>query len=264
MAEQRCKIAVWQEVFQSVVEVQRRFRAVYGQHYTPDRNTIVATHRKFMETGSVKDKPRSGRPRCGRSEENIETVREALAQSQGKSIRRAAVELNISVTSIQRILRRDLKLYPYKIQIVQKLEPQRILRRDLKLYPYKIQVVQKLEPQDYDCRVEMCETLLHHYERDPLILEHMWFSDEALFHLSGRVNRHNTRIWGTHNPMEIREHERDTPKLVVWCAISSAGLIGSGPQCACAYDPGFGRGVMSATRAVSSLPTFVVDESNHA
>ena len=72
----------------------------------------------------------------------------------------------------------------------------------------------------------MCETLLHHYERDPLILEHMWFSDEALFHLSGRVNRHNTHIWGTHNPMEIREHKRDTQKLVVWCAISSAGLIG--------------------------------------
>ena len=72
----------------------------------------------------------------------------------------------------------------------------------------------------------MCETLLHHYEADPALLERLWFSDEALFHLSGRVNRHNIRFWGTENPVEVREHLRDSPKLVVWCAMSSVGLIG--------------------------------------
>ena len=87
-------------------------------------------------------------------------------------------------------------------------------------------MVQSLEPQDYDLRKEMCETLLHHYEADPALLERLWFSDEALFHLSGRVNRHNIRFWGTENPVEVREHLRDSPKLVVWCAMSSVGLIG--------------------------------------
>jgi len=51
-------------------------------------------------------------------------------------------------------------------------------------------------------------------------------SDEAVFHLSRRVNRHNTQIWGTENPKVIEEKERDSPKLVVWCAISAKGIIG--------------------------------------
>ena len=46
------------------------------------------------------------------------------------------------------------------------------------------------------------------------------FNDEATFYLSGKVNRHNARIWGTENPHEIVEHVRDSPKLIVLCAIS--------------------------------------------
>ena len=42
----------------------------------------------------------------------------------------------------------------------------------------------------------------------------------------GRFNWHSNRIWGLGNPAEIHEHKRDMPKLFVWCAISSAGLIG--------------------------------------
>jgi len=72
----------------------------------------------------------------------------------------------------------------------------------------------------------MCETLLYHYENDPSILDNIWFSDEAVFHLSGRVNRHNTWICGTENPKVIEEKERDSPKLVVWCPISAKGTIG--------------------------------------
>ena len=187
--EQRCKIAARMEVLQSVTTVQRQFQALYGPHHALDRSTILNTHRKFMETGSLMDRPRSGRLRSGQSEENVAAVREASDLSQGKSIRRASAELNISATSIQRILWHGLRLFPYKIQ-----------------------VVQKLEPQDCDSRMEMCETLSD--QRDRSILE-QWFSDEAIFHLSGRVNWHNTPIWGLCNPMQIHEHERDMPKLIV-------------------------------------------------
>jgi len=72
----------------------------------------------------------------------------------------------------------------------------------------------------------MCETLLNHYENNSSILDNIWFSDEAVFHLAGRVNRYNSRIWRTENPKVIEEKERDSPKLVVWCAISSKGIIG--------------------------------------
>jgi hypothetical protein len=52
------------------------------------------------------------------------------------------------------------------------------------------------------------------------------FSDDATFHVSGTVNRHNCRIWGSENLHVAREYERDTPKLNVWCGLTSAGVIG--------------------------------------
>ena len=52
------------------------------------------------------------------------------------------------------------------------------------------------------------------------------FTDEATFHLSGKVNRHKVRIWGTENPREIEENVRDSPKLIVFGAVSSVKVYG--------------------------------------
>ena len=113
--EMRCKIAVWQEAYRSVRQTQCLFNKGYGINSAPTRRTIYAIHCKFMEIGSVVDAQRSGRPRSGRSEENIRVLEEAYALSQGKSMRRAAVELEISRSSIQRMLRKDIKAFPYKL-----------------------------------------------------------------------------------------------------------------------------------------------------
>ena len=78
-----------------------------------------------MKSGFVMDSPRSERPRGGQSEENVGTVREACHLSQGNSIQRKLSELNISTTSIQRILKRvELRLFLCKIPIFQELERQ--------------------------------------------------------------------------------------------------------------------------------------------
>jgi hypothetical protein len=52
------------------------------------------------------------------------------------------------------------------------------------------------------------------------------FSDEASFHLSGKVNRHNVRIWGTENPRATVQHIRDSLNVNVFCAISSRKVYG--------------------------------------
>jgi hypothetical protein len=61
---------------------------------------------------------------------------------------------------------------------------------------------------------------------DDSFLPCLIFSDEATFHLRGKVNRHNVCIWGTQNPRETVEHERDSPKLNVFCAISQTKVYG--------------------------------------
>ena len=58
------------------------------------------------------------------------------------------------------------------------------------------------------------------------ILDDICFSDEAVFHLSRRSNRHNTRIKVTENSKAILKKERDLPRLVVWCAIFAKYIIG--------------------------------------
>ncbi|PNF32531.1 hypothetical protein B7P43_G02454 [Cryptotermes secundus] len=68
-------------------------------------------------------------------------------------------------------------------------------------------------------RVEFCDAMLRNME-DDRFLPHLIFSDEATFHLSGKVYRHNVRIWRTQNPRKTVEHEPDSPKVNVFCAIS--------------------------------------------
>ena len=64
-------------------------------------------------------------------------------------------------------------------------------------------------------------------ENDDDLLAKIIFSDEATFHLSGKVNRFNVRIWGSENPHAILEFECDSPNLNVFCAVSKQNL----------YDP---------------------------
>jgi hypothetical protein len=46
------------------------------------------------------------------------------------------------------------------------------------------------------------------------------YSNESTFHVSGKVNTHNCRIWGSENPRVFLEHVRDSPKVNVFCALS--------------------------------------------
>jgi len=56
--------------------------------------------------------------------------------------------------------------------------------------------------------------------------EKVQFSDEVTFHVSCAVNRHNIRIWGSENPHACVEHQRDSPRVSVFCAISSQKVYG--------------------------------------
>jgi hypothetical protein len=52
------------------------------------------------------------------------------------------------------------------------------------------------------------------------------FSDETTFYVSGRVNRHTCRIWGSENPHVIREIERGSANANVWYALSCSEVLG--------------------------------------
>ena len=74
-----------------------------------------------METGTLLHKPRSGRPRT--CEEDNKRIHQSFSRSPRKSIRTAFVELQVPKSTIHKVLHKKLRLYAYKIQLLQALKP---------------------------------------------------------------------------------------------------------------------------------------------
>ena len=70
---------------------------------------------------------------------------------------------------------------------------------------WSIQLLQALILDDKAFRLQFCTEMQHHLEED-CFPGNLIFSDEATFHLHGKVNRHNVRIWGTEKPHVAIEH----------------------------------------------------------
>ena len=104
----------------SDVQTQRNYRSKYGRDL-PSRPSIRLWHKKFMDTGTVFDTRRSGRPRT--SEENIERVRQAFQHSPMKSIRTAARQLELPRSTVHKVLHKNLRLYAYKVQMLKAFQP---------------------------------------------------------------------------------------------------------------------------------------------
>lgn len=200
--EERRKVAAWMEVFGSPSVVRNKFQQWF-QKDPPSRLTIRRIHEKFERTGAVTNdcKGNSGRPRSIRTEDNIINVQGTMINSPKKSSTRVAMETGIARTSVLRILHLDLGMKPYHIQMVQ-----------------------ALSDADKIARVRAAEVFLEMTNIDPNVV--FFMSDEATFHVSGNVNKHNCVIWGTYNPHDRREHTRSSPKVNVWCGISKFGVLG--------------------------------------
>jgi hypothetical protein len=59
--------------------------------------------------------------------------------------------------------------------------------------------------------------------------EHRGFGVAAFlknFHLSGTVNKQNFRYCVAENPRELHARPLHSPKVTVWCTLSSIGVIG--------------------------------------
>ena len=77
----------------------------------------------MKETDILIDKPKREKLKTVRTLENIAAVPESVCQAPSTSIHRRSQQLNISETSLRRILHKDLGTTPYKVQLVQQLKP---------------------------------------------------------------------------------------------------------------------------------------------
>lgn len=187
----------------SISNTRRKLCQEFGLKNVPSINCIRNVIMKFEEFGVVTDIPKCGRPQNVRIPENIAKVRESVESNPGISIRRRSQELDISQTSLQRILKLELHMKPYKIQLVQEL-----------------QII------DHQKRLNYSNSILKLHDQNVDFLRNLIMSDEAHFHLNGYVNKQNCRIWGTENPLSVCESPLHPPRLTVWCGIWAGGVLG--------------------------------------
>lgn len=185
-----------------------------------DRRTVGRLINRFKETGSVADLPRSGRPKTATDLMSTQIVLETLSASPKKSTRKLSQEAGVSQSSVWRILHKH------------------------HFHPYKVHLVQELHGDDTDRRKQFCEWFLAETDRSIL------FSDEAMFYLSGHVNRHNCRYWSDKNPHWAEDsHVQTDPRIMVWAGIWEDKLFG----------PYFFDGNVTGESYLHMLSTFLMD-----
>jgi len=185
----------------SVVTMQRTFCAKYAKD-PPTHKTIRAWYKQFTETGCLCKQKSSGHPLT--AEDDAERVRASFLHSPKNQ--------------------QELQLRSYRFQ-KQKCGGFCVSKRVV-FKPYHIQMAQQLLDEDHSHWLHFCLQLQDLMSSDDHFLEKVQFSDGVTFHVSGAVNHRNVRIWDSENPHANVEHQRDSPKVSVFCAISSQKVHG--------------------------------------
>ena len=176
----------------NVAECVRKLRTDFGRRKAPSAQYVRYLVKKVKETGILIDKSKREKPKTVRTPENIAAVAESMCEAPSSSIHRRSQELNISETSLRRILHKDLGMKPYKVQLVQKLKPID-------------------HPMCFRFAKWTCDRLTEDADYGQKII----FSVEAHFDLGGYVNKQNCCIWGTEIPYAYIEKPTHPKRVTV-------------------------------------------------
>lgn len=176
------------------------------QRFEPDgisRQYISYTIKRWRETGTTDDRPRCGGPRTARTPQLVHKVRERFRRKRRRSVRKLAEKLGKPLRTIQRIVKEDVGLKPYKLQKV-----------------HGLSAAQK------EKRLVRCKRLLRRSEKNRV--NSIVFSDEKIFTVEEKLNKQNDRIYAASVediPEEMRTvpHFQSPSSFMVWAAVSAQG-----------------------------------------
>lgn len=157
------------------IECWHHLRRVYGEE-TVSKPTMRRWHIRFNEGDGltpVTDLARSGRPREQRTEEKVEAVRRCITNDHWSTLRNAADDANISVTTAHRIVKQDFKLQ----------------RKVAKFVPQVLTLDQKR------MRVRCCTLNLERLKADPYLLDKVICGDESPVYLHDPENKFESSAW---------------------------------------------------------------------
>ena len=151
----------------------------------------------IRDTGSIELNAPPGRPRTIRTRESIQKVKTRLNIKKPVSTRKLSRELNISRTSVRRILKDDLALRPYK-KIV---EP-------------------RLTDEHKKKRKTFSNWIRTNFRKEDSM---------KMFDIDGIYNSQNDRVWAAsrvdaNKKGDVKEKRKFPKKVMVWLAVCSEGV----------------------------------------
>lgn len=202
--EQRAYAAAWAIAYDNLHESQRQFKRKFPGVSPPDHKRIQRWKDKLIATGSlVKQKVGQGRPVSTTGEGSSSLVLEAISENPETSVRKLSTTLGIPKSSVHRIITQS------------------------PLRAWKPRLHQELYDGDPDRRVEFANFMLQKINADPNFMQRIVFSDEATFHTSGLVNRHNCYYYSVEDPQIVFGKPAQSPSLTVWVALDYTGICAS-------------------------------------
>ena len=151
------------------------------------KTTVYEWHERFRSgRESVEDNERSGRPSTSKTDENINKVREMLANNRKLTIRELAEDLNIAYGSVQDIVVNDLGLR----------------RVAAKLVPKELNFMQKRD------RVDIAKDMISKTESDPTFIKRIITGDETWVYEYDTQSRHQASEWRAPNEPRPKKPRR--------------------------------------------------------
>ena len=165
-----------------------------------NRMLVWRTLKRFEETGDVKNMPGQGRPKTARTTKLVKSTREKVRRNPKRSIRKLSIESNVSYGTMSTILRKDLKMSPFK---------------HVKKHQLSAQIVDK--------RLQRSKILLSRIKNGTL--PNLVFSDEKKFDVEHHFNTQNDRVWSKNGDEGTRVVTRKNfpTSVMVWGAVTESG-----------------------------------------
>jgi hypothetical protein len=135
--EQKTDIVKWyfevkydEKVKNKYKYVKNKFISKYPRNVSPTKQTVLNNVKNFIKFGSVLNRQKNTPDKkTVITPENIQKVKNCLKSGEAKSVSKIGLKTVIGRESVRNILNKELKLFPYKVQIVQKIPENSIKKR---------------------------------------------------------------------------------------------------------------------------------------
>lgn len=176
-----------------------------AKKFNINKMLVYRTYKRYVATGDIKIKKKTGRTRTVRTPELVKKVRACINRNCARSCRKLASTYGVSRRSMQRILKDNLNMTAYKKRKIHGITAAQIKKR-------------------YDRTYE----LRRRYADDDV--KNIIFSDEKLFVLEETFVAQNDRLYST-SISDIPSKKRDIPRfqnrttVMVWGALCYNGVL---------------------------------------